>query len=792
MTSSPSAAPGGACCGNHAAPTPARRVHDPVCGMSVDPSRTRHCAEHGGAIYHFCCESCRTKFLADPDRFLNRAGTAATEPANLGATYTCPMHPEVEQIGPGSCPKCGMALEAKEITAERGPNPELADMTRRLWVAGVLTLPVVGLAMGQHLLGRPLLPWGWSIGLQAVLATAVVLWAGWPFFMRGWQSVVARHLNMFTLIALGSGAAWLYSVVATVIPSLFPAGFREPDGTVGVYFEAAAVIIVLVLVGQVLELRARDATGSAIRALLDLAPRTARRVAADGREADIPLTEAKAGDHLRVRPGESVPVDGRLIDGASTIDESMVTGEAMPRAKQAGDAVIGGTVNRTGSFVMVAEKVGRDTMLAGIVRLVGSAQRSRAPVQRLADTVSGRFVPAVLLAAGLAFAGWVVFGPEPRFAHALIAAVAVLIVACPCALGLATPMSMVVGMGRGAGMGVLIRDAAALERLESVDTLVVDKTGTLTEGRPGVTEIETLGGEDADMLRLVAGLEQASEHPIAQAIVAAAATRGLALTRPQDFATDTGKGVSGRVEGRDVAVGTAAFLTDRGVAGNDRLSTRAGALRDEGATVVLVAVDGRAAGLIAVADPVKASAPEALTALRRDGLRLVMMTGDHAATAAAVARRLGLDDVHSGVLPDGKAALVAALQREGRIVAMAGDGINDAPALAKADVGIAMGTGTDIAMQSAGLTLLNGDLGGLHRARRLSHATMRNIRQNLGFAFLYNILGVPVAAGVLYPVFGLTLSPMLAAAAMALSSVSVVGNALRLRAVKLDRSGGKR
>ena len=773
------------CCGHAAVSAKSESARDPVCGMTVDPATTRHHAEHGGTAYHFCCEGCRAKFTTDPERYLGGA-TPAPQAMDKTAIYTCPMHPEIEQVGPGTCPKCGMALDPKEISAEPGPNPELVDMTRRMWIAAALTIPVVGLAMAQHLVGQPLLPGLWGNGLQGILATAVVLWAGWPFFLRGWQSVVTGHLNMFTLIAVGTGAAWLYSVVATLAPGVFPPGFREPNGSVGVYFEAAAVIVTLVLVGQVLELRARDATGDAIRGLLDLAPKSARRVGRDGRESDVPLADVGVGEHLRVRPGESVPVDGRVTEGSGTIDESMVTGEALSCQRQPGDPVIGGTVNRTGSFIMVAEKVGRDTMLAGIVQLVGTAQRSRAPIQRLADTVSGRFVPAVLAAAVLAFAGWVVFGPEPRFAHALIAAVAVLIVACPCALGLATPMSMVVGMGRGARMGVLVREAAALERLEAVDTLVFDKTGTLTEARPTLTAIEAVEGDEAELLRLVAALEQASEHPVAHAIVTGAHARDLDLPRPQAFAAVGGKGVSGRVGSHEVVVGTAAFLAERGVPTFESLDTRAEALRRDGATVVLAAVDGKVAGLIAVADPVKASAPDALAALRRDGIRLVMMTGDHAGTAAAVAQRLGLDEVHSGILPDGKASLVASLQREGRVVAMAGDGINDAPALAKADVGIAMGTGTDIAMQSAGLTLLNGDLAALQRARLLSRATMRNIRQNLGFAFAYNLLGVPIAAGLLYPVFGLTLTPMLAAGAMALSSVSVIGNALRLRIVRLD------
>lgn len=762
-----------------------REAHDPVCGMVVDPAKTAHHADHAGVTHHFCCTGCRTKFLADPERYAS-GGTPAAPEADVGAIYTCPMHPEIEQVGPGSCPKCGMALEPLEITADTGPNVELADMQRRLVIAALLAAPVVVLAMGEHLVGHALVAPRLSEALQFVLSTVVVLWAGLPFFQRGWQSVVTRHLNMFTLIALGTGAAWAYSAVATLAPGLFPAGFRAADGSVGVYFEASAVIVVLVLVGQVLELRARDSTGDAIRALLDLSPKVARRIGVDGAEQDVPLTAVQVGDSLRVRPGETVPVDGAIAEGGGSLDESMVTGEAMPQRKAAGDAVIGGTVNGAGAFVMRAEKVGRDTMLARIVQMVGTAQRSRAPIQRLADVVSARFVPVVLAAAMAAFLAWALLGPEPRLAHALIAAVSVLIVACPCALGLATPMSMVVGMGRGARLGVLMREAAALERLEKVDTLVFDKTGTLTAGRPAVTAAEPQEGSADDLLRLAASLEQGSEHPIAHAIVAAAKARGLALARPEAVQPEVGRGISGEVEGVRLIVGSEEALRERSITGLEAPAQRANALRREGATVVFVAMEQRTLGLIAVADPIKEGAGDSLAALRRDGIRLVMVTGDHAATAAGVASKLGLDDVQAGVLPDGKAAIVARLRQEGRILGMAGDGINDAPALVAADVGIAMGTGTDIAMQSAGITLLHGDLARLRVARQLSRATMRNIRQNLAFAFLYNALGIPIAAGALYPLFGLTLSPMLAAAAMALSSVSVIGNALRLRFATLD------
>ncbi|MDX7949785.1 heavy metal translocating P-type ATPase [Lichenihabitans sp. Uapishka_5] len=787
MQARPSHLPTRPCCGGNATPSadgPAK-VLDPVCGMTVDPAKTPHHAVHAGATFHFCGAGCRTKFMADPGRYLGAARGGSEQPADPGAVYTCPMDPEVEQLGPGSCPKCGMALEPKEIGIATGPNPERADMTRRAWAAAALSVPVVGLAMGQHMADHPLLPASASGLVQLALSGLVVGGAGWPFLKRGWQSVRSGHLNMFTLIALGTGAAWAYSAVATLAPGLFPEGFRDRDGSVGVYFEAAAVIVVLVLIGQVLELRARDSTGDAIRSLLDLTPKTARRIGPGGVEVEVPVAEIMAGDHLRIRPGETVPVDGRILEGSGTLDESMITGEAMPRNRQAGEPVIGGTVNGSGSFALKAEKVGRDTMLAGIVRLVAAAQRSRAPIQRLADVVSGRFVPAVLLVAAIAFVSWAMLGPQPRLAHALIAAVSVLIVACPCALGLATPMSMVVGMGRGARMGVLIRDAAALERFEAVDTLVFDKTGTLTEGRPTVTAIEALDGDADRLLHLAASLEQGSEHPIARALTAAQAAAGLRLDKPSGVTIAAGGGLAGQVAGEEVRVGTEAFVLAIGGVQIDGLEARATALRQQGATVSFVAVGGRMAGLVAVSDPVKASARESLAGLRRDGLRLVMVTGDHQATASQVAAALGIDDVRAGVLPGGKAEIVAALRHAGRVVGMVGDGINDAPALAGADVGIAMGTGTDIAMQSAGITLLGGELAALRQARQLSRATMRNIRQNLAFAFLYNAIGVPVAAGALYPLFGLTLSPMLAAAAMALSSVSVIGNALRLRVVDL-------
>jgi Cu+-exporting ATPase len=679
-----------------------------------------------------------------------------------------------------------MTLEPEVVTAETGPSPELLDMRRRFWIGLVLTVPVLALEMGSHLTNlHMLLGAQTSNWLQLVFATPVVLWAGAPFFERAWRSIVTRHLNMFTLIAMGTGVAWVYSVVATVAPGLFPATFRSGGGSVAVYFEAAAVITVLVLLGQVLELQAREQTGGAIRALLDLAPKTARRIRSDGTDEDIALEAVAVGDRLRVRPGEKVPVDGRLVEGRSSIDESMITGESMPITKEVGATLIGGTMNQTGGFVMEAGKVGRDTMLSQIVRMVADAQRSRAPIQRLADEVSGWFVPVVIIIAVIAFATWMAFGPEPRFAHGLVAAVAVLIIACPCALGLATPMSIMVGVGRGAQLGVLIKNAEALERFEKIDTLVVDKTGTLTEGKPKVTSIATTEGlTEPELLRVAATLERASEHPLAAAIVDAANERGVALGTAEDFDSPVGKGVTGTVEGRKVIIGSHRIMAEENVDVSS-LTDKAEALRGEGATVIFTAIDGRVAGLFAISDPIKATTPAAVQALLKEGVRVVMLTGDNQTTANAVARKLGITEVEAEILPQHKSEIVARLRKEGRIVAMAGDGVNDAPALAAADVGIAMGTGTDVAIESAGVTLLKGDLQGIVRARQLSHATMKNIRQNLFFAFIYNAAGVPVAAGVLYPAFGLLLSPIIAAAAMALSSVSVIGNALRLRGVRI-------
>ena len=762
------------------------KVIDPVCGMTVDPAKTAHHADHGGRAYHFCSAGCRTKFVADPERYLHPPEAKPAERLPQGTIYTCPMHPEIRQVGAGSCPICGMALEPETVTADSGPNPELADMTRRFWVGLVLALPVFALEMGGHLTGLMMIVSRHaSEWIQLVLATPVVLWAGWPFFERGWVSLRTRRLNMFTLIAMGVGVAWLYSVVAVLAPHAFPAAIRTRDGSVPVYFEAAAVITVLVLLGQVLELRAREQTSGAIRALLDLAPKTARRVRDDGTDEEVTLDLIGVGDRLRVRPGEKVPVDGELVEGRAAVDESMVTGESMPVTKEPGAKVIGASLNKTGSFIMRAERVGADTLLSQIVQLVAQAQRSRAPIQRLADQVSGWFVPAVILAALAAFAVWMVVGPEPRFAYALVAAVSVLIIACPCALGLATPMSIMVGVGRGAQGGVLIRNAEALERFEKVDTLVVDKTGTLTEGHPAVTAIRISAGQDeADLLRLAASLERGSEHPLADAIVRAASERGLKLAEAEDFDSPVGKGVMGTVDGRRVLLGNPKFLAEQGV-DTSAMEADAEALRREGATAIFIAVDGRLAGVLGIADPVKATTPEAVKALKAAGIRVVMMTGDNKTTAEAVATRLGIDEVAAEVLPQEKSAVVEKLRKEGRIVAMAGDGVNDAPALAAADVGVAMGAGADVAIESAGVTLLTGDLQGLVRARRLSHAVMSNIRQNLVFAFAYNVAGIPIAAGVLYPVFGVLLSPVIAAAAMALSSVSVIGNSLRLRTVRL-------
>ena len=785
---------------------------DPICGMTVDPQTAKWKSEHAGRTYYFCSRHCLEVFQTDPEKYAvppvkrteavvarrvgsktrrgerpaaHETGAAEVPP---GAVYTCPMHPEVRRPGPGACPLCGMALEPEAPAAEEGPNPELADMTRRFWVSLALTIPVAFIGMSDMLLGGALqhylspaaLHW-----IQLALATPVVLWGGWAFFARAWASLVSLSLNMFTLIAFGTGVAYAYSVVATVAPGLFPASFVGPHGRPAVYFEAAAVITALVLLGQVLELRARARTSGAIRALLDLAPKTARRLAADGTEADVPLADVQPGDRLRVRPGEKVPVDGRLVEGNTSIDESMVTGESIPAEKHAGDAVTGGTVNQSGGFVMAAERVGTDTLLAHIVRMVREAQRSRAPIQRLADAVAGWFVPAVIAIAVVTFIVWAVFGPAPALAYALLNAVAVLIIACPCALGLATPVSIMVGVGRGATAGVLIRNAESLEILEKVDTLVVDKTGTLTEGKPRLASVlPAAGSSEADVLRLAASLERGSEHPLASAIVAAAEARGIPLAEVRDFQAVAGMGVTGTVDGRACLLGNHRLLDTHKVDPGD-LAARAEELRRDGQTVMFLAVGGAMAGLIGVADPIKATTPEAIRALRADGVEIVLVTGDNATTAAAVARQLGITRVEAGVMPEAKGEVVRRLQAEGRIVAMAGDGINDAPALAQAHVGLAMGTGTDVAMESAGVTLVRGDLGAIARARALSRATMRNIRQNLFFAFVYNAIGITIAAGALYPWTGLLLNPMIASAAMTFSSVSVVSNALRLRRVRL-------
>jgi Cu+-exporting ATPase len=765
-------------------------VKDPVCGMDVSPATAKAHHDWGGRTWHFCSTRCAEKFRAEPTRYAEPSTTPVEPPAGAVAEaveYTCPMHPEIVRPGPGSCPICGMALEPRVPTAEAGDDPELVDMRRRFWGSATLTVPLFAIAMGAMIPGDPvghLVPAHLHNQVELALATPVVFWGAWPFFVRAWSSLVSRHLNMFTLIGLGVAVAYGYSLVATIAPGLFPMALRGHGGQVAVYFEAAAVIVTLVLLGQVLELRARSRTGAAIKALLGLAPKTARRMNDDGEE-DVPLETVQPGDRLRVRPGEKVPVDGTVLEGASSVDESMVTGEPIPVEKHPGDRVVGATVNGTGALVVRAERVGRETLLARIVAMVAEAQRSRAPIQRLADTVAGYFVPTVILVAVSTFAVWALWGPEPRLAYALVNAVAVLIIACPCALGLATPMSIMVAAGRGATAGVLFRNAEAIEVLRDVDTLVVDKTGTLTEGRPKLVTVEPSAAHDeVDLLRLAASLEQGSEHPLAAAIVAGAKERGIALAGAEGFVSVTGKGVTGRVDGRAVALGNRALMDDVGASVGEN-DARAEALRVEGQTVMFVAVDGVLAGLVGVADPVKDSAAEALRELRGEGLRVVMLTGDSRTTADAVARRLGIDEVVAEVLPEQKAETVKRLQSEGRRVAMAGDGINDAPALAQAHVGIAMGTGTDVAMESAGVTLVKGDLRGIVRARRLSRATMANIRQNLLFAFGYNALGVPVAAGVLYPFTGLLLSPMLAAAAMSLSSVSVIANALRLRSARL-------
>ncbi len=817
-------------------------MKDPVCGMEVNPETARFRTEHGGTTYYFCGASCLQKFNADPAKYLakpagtvliampspapapapapllrieaarpvevtcpmhpdvrqNRPGACpqcgmALEPvvATAPATkteYTCPMHPEIVRSEPGSCPICGMALEPRVVSAEEEANPELADMTRRFWASLALTIPVVLAAMGEHLPGKPFEKWlepRGVIWMELLLATPVVLWGGWPFFVRGWQSLVHRSLNMFTLIGMGIGVAYGYSVVAALAPGIFPPSFRDPEGLVAVYFEAAAAITTLVLLGQVLELRARSRTGAALRALLGLAPKTARRVEVDGSEHDVPLDQVSRGDRLRVRPGEKIPVDGVVIEGASSVDESMITGEPIPVEKQPGDHVTGATVNGLGTLVMRSERVGSETLLAQIVRMVAEAQRSRAPIQKLADQVSGYFVPIVAGASLVTFLVWSIWGPAPRMAHGLVNAVAVLIIACPCALGLATPMSIMVAAGKGASLGVLFKNAEAIEHLRKVDTLVVDKTGTLTEGKPKLTSVEPGEGIEAkELLRLAATLERGSEHPLASAVVKGAEERGVALGSAEAFESNPGRGVRGRVDGRPVALGNRKFLEDLRV-DPGHWADRAEALRGEGQVVMFVVADSAVAGLLGVADPIKQTTPEAIRQLQQDGLRVVMLTGDSRTTAEAVARKLGMDEVIAEVLPEDKAAAIKRLQGEGRFVAMAGDGINDAPALAQAQVGIAMGTGTDVAMESAGVTLVKGDLRGILRARRLSRATMRNIKQNLFWAFIYNSIGVPIAAGVLYPLFGLLLSPMIAAAAMSFSSVSVVGNALRLHRASL-------
>jgi Cu+-exporting ATPase len=799
----------------------AAAVIDPVCGMTVDPARAAGSSTYGGQTFHFCSPSCKAKFDADPSAYAGDGRPLVATPA--ATTYVCPMDPEVRQDRPGACPKCGMALEPELATATKtewtcpmhpeivrdGPgscpicgmaleprtaqveddNPELRDMTRRFWISTALTVPLVLFAMLRHLPRVHLLPHGllpWAPWIELVPAAPVVLWGGWPFFVRAWRSLVFRHLNMFTLIGLGVTVAFLYSLVATLAPGLFPPSFHDHAGNVGVYYEAAATIVTLVLLGQVMELRARSKTGAAIRALLGLAPKIARLVGADGSEQDVPLERVQVGDLLRIRPGEKVPADGVVVEGASNVDEAMVTGEPLPVEKKAGDRLIGATVNATGSLIMRAERVGADTLLARIVTMVGQAQRSRAPIQRQADRVAAWFVPTVITIALLTFAVWALAGPQPRLVYAMVNAVAVLIIACPCALGLATPMSVMVAVGRGATAGVLFRNAEAIEVLRTVDTLVVDKTGTLTVGKPELLSVVAVGGiAEQELLRLAASVERASEHPLAAAIIAGAEQRGVTVRAASDFASITGKGVRGLVEGKRVALGNQALLGELAVAAGE-LAGRAEALRVEGQTVMFVVVDGTLAGLVGVADPVKPTTAAAIQALHAEGLRIVMLTGDSATTAKAVAAKLGIDDVIAELLPHQKAETVKRLQGEGHVVAMAGDGINDAPALAQADVGMAMGSGTDVAMEAADVTLVKGDLGGIVRARRLSSATMRNIRQNLFFAFVYNAIGVPIAAGVLYPFFGLLLSPMIAAAAMSFSSVSVIGNALRLRQARIS------
>ncbi|MBL8552209.1 MAG: heavy metal translocating P-type ATPase [Hyphomonadaceae bacterium] len=786
---------------DHAATT-APKLIDPVCGMEVNAD-TPHRLTHEGQDVLFCSAGCKAKFAADPAKYAKPAaatccstasrhahmshGAAPVDPSTVpaGAKWTCPMHPEIVRDGPGSCPICGMALEPMMPSADAGPNPELIDMSRRFWIGAVLALPVLALEMGRHLFNvDSFVPPVWNGWIQFLLATPVVLWGGWPFFERGWASLQTRNLNMFTLIALGTGVAWSYSVVALFAPAAFPPAFRDQHGLVAVYFEAAAVITVLVLLGQVLELQARERTGGAIRALLNLAPKTARRITS-GDEEEVPLDQIVVGDRLRVRPGEKIPVDGVVAEGRSSVDESMVTGESMPVTRQAGERVIGGTLNQTGALVIEAQRVGADTMLSRIVQMVADAQRSRAPIQRLADRVAGWFVPAVIVVAIIALIAWWIFGPTPAFSYGLIAAVSVLIIACPCALGLATPMSIMAGVGRGARAGVLIKNAEALERFEKVDTLILDKTGTLTEGKPAVVAIETSEGfEEGAVLALAASIENQSEHPLALAIVEAARQRGLTLSEARDFDSPTGKGVIGVVDGKKIALGAERYMAELGVA-TAALAAKAEQLRAEGATAIYLSVNNEAAAVFAIADPVKQTTPAALDQLRAQCLKLVMLTGDNRTTAEAVAKKLGITDIEAEVLPEHKADVVTRLKSQGRIVAMAGDGVNDAPALAAADVGIAMGSGTDVAIESAGVTLLQGDLGGIVRARTISRAVMRNIRQNLFFAFAYNVAGIPIAAGVLYPLTGALLSPMIAALAMALSSVSVIANSLRLGSLKV-------
>ncbi|WP_319783576.1 heavy metal translocating P-type ATPase [Oceanisphaera sp. IT1-181] len=772
----------------HDHPTPEHHVEDaikdPVCGMPVDPHTAEPRSQHAGKSYYFCSIRCQSKFDEDPSKYLGEEKEPA-EPVASGTMYTCPMHPEIRQQGPGDCPICGMALEPEQVSIDDGPSEELTDMNRRFWIGLLLALPVFGLEMGGHLTNlEHIVSSQTSNWIQMILATPVVVWCGWPFFVRGWKSVLNRNLNMFTLISIGTGVALIYSLVATLAPQIFPSAFRQADGSVAVYFEAAAVIVVLVLLGQVLELRAREKTSGAIKALLDLAPATARKLDNEGGESDVSLEQVKVGDRLRVRPGDKVPLDGEILEGSSHVDESLVTGEPLAVSKKTGDQVIGGSMNQQGSFIMRADKVGHDTMLAQIVQMVASAQRSRAPIQGLADKVAGWFVPVVI--AIIAFIAWSALGPTPPMAYGLIAAVSVLIIACPCALGLATPMSIMVGVGRGAQNGVLIRDAEALERMEKVDTVVVDKTGTLTEGKPQVTQLVPANGfSEEDLMRYAGGLEKGSEHPLAHAILDKAKTMALTLPDAEDFDSPNGKGVTGKVDGKKVLLGNRLLMESESV-DTSAFEEEADRLRTDGATVIFAAVEKQICGLIAIADPIKETTKAAIAALQKDGIRVVMLTGDNRTSAEAVARQLHIDEVEAEVLPEDKGKVIQRLKDEGRIVVMAGDGVNDAPALATADVGVAMGTGTDVAIESAGITLLRGDLMGIVEARRLSQATMRNIRQNLFFAFIYNTAGVPIAAGVLYPFFGILLSPIVAAAAMSLSSVSVIANALRLRLVKLS------